>query len=76
MVNEKSLVTFTSIVNSFSTDVKEIIIFNLENFKHYYENQSTSDIAKSYMDLIKEFHKGINEKNFTDKTKKNRRKIC
>lgn len=75
MANEKSLVTLTSIVNSFSADVKEMISFNLENLKHYYENQSTSDIAKSYMDLIKEFHKGINEKNFDDETKKNYRKL-
>ncbi len=27
------------------------------------------------MDLIKEFHKGINEKNFDDETKKNYRKL-
>jgi uncharacterized iron-regulated protein len=72
MVNEKSLVTLTSIVNSLSANVKEIS-FNLENLKH--ENQSTSDIAKSYMDSIKEFHKGINEKNFDDETTKNYRKL-
>ena len=53
MANEKSLVTLTSIVNSFSPDVKEMISFNLKNLKHYYKNQSTSDIAKSYLDLIK-----------------------
>ncbi len=35
MANEKSLVTLTSIVNSFSSDVKEMISFNLENLKHY-----------------------------------------
>ena len=35
MVNGKSLVipTLTSIVNSFSIDVKEMISFNLENLK-------------------------------------------
>ena len=30
-VNEKSLVTLTPIVNSFSADVKEMISFTLEN---------------------------------------------
>ena len=33
MANEKSLVTLTSIVNSFSSDVKEMISFNLENLR-------------------------------------------
>ena len=62
MANEKSLVTLTAIVNSFSADVKEMISFNLENLKHYYENQPTSDIAKSYMNLSKNFIKELMRK--------------
>lgn len=51
-----------------------MISFNLKNLKHY-EHQSKSDIAESYMNLIKEFHKRINEKNFADEAKKNYGKL-
>lgn len=72
---QKIISYIISIINSFSIDVKQMLSFNLENLKHNYKNQSTSDIAKLYMDLIKKFIKEFMRKILMMKLKKIYRKL-